>query len=103
MNLGDLLSRSDTSLADFVGFSGWLIVVWGIRLLFTGKLITGREAEEKEKRYTEKVQECHDQRKTIAAFSEAIETSNAMIEAIIAEALDEPPSRLRPPRRAPPA
>lgn len=75
----------DRPLTSVLGTMGWAIVVWGIRLLFTGRLITGREADERDRRYEAKVTECTQLRETVAAFSDAIETSNAMIRAIVVE------------------
>lgn len=89
------------NLVAFVSASGWLIVVWGIRLLFTGRLITGREADERDARYEKKVAECEQLRTTLAGFVDAIETSNAMIAAVMEEARAEVEDRApaAPPRR----
>lgn len=86
------------SLGDFVGFSGWLLVAWVIRMLFTGRLITGREADERDERYDKKVEECTQLRAAVAAFSDGLEPINAVIATVLEENQRQqarPPARSR--------
>lgn len=76
----------DRPLTSFLGTLGWAVVLWMVRMLFTGRLITGREADERDRRYEAKVKECTELRATLADFSEAMETSNAMMTALMQSA-----------------
>lgn len=99
-SLGTLAGAiGDRPLTSVLGTLGWATVLWMIRLLFTGRLITGREADERDKRYEAKVDECTQLRATVASFADAIETSNAMIRAIMSEVEDRERATARPPTR----
>lgn len=79
------LALGNKSVGSFVATAGWLIVVWGIRLLFTGRLITGREADERDERYAAKDKECQELRSAVATMADGMEVFNSMIRELLEE------------------
>lgn len=90
---------SDRPITSVIALVELMLIVWIIRMLFTGRLITGREADERDKRYDAKVAECTQLRETVAGFTGALETSNAMIRAIMVKVDEEERAAARPPTR----
>lgn len=103
-----LAGAGHRSIVEVIALVELGVLVTGVRFLFTGKLITRREADEKDARLAAKETECQGLRSTLSGMTGAMETTNAMMSAIMAEAQqqhDHPGNRRTPPtpprRRAP--
>lgn len=94
----------DRPITSVIALAELGLITFGIRMLFTGRLMTGREADERDKRYQEKEKECRQLRSTLAGMTDAMETCNVMIAAIMKEAQDREHSgpRLGPSSPPPP-
>lgn len=110
-----LAGAGHRSIVEVIALVELGVLVTGVRFLFTGKLITRREADEKDARLAAKEAECQDLRSTLSGMTDAMETTNAMMSAIMAEAQHHdahpgtrrasspPPRRRAPTREGPPA
>lgn len=76
---------SDRPLVSVIATAELATLLYLVRMLFTGRLMTGREADERDKRYAEKVEECKELRTTLAGMVDGLETVNTAFRTLIEE------------------